>query len=186
MADFNLKTIDGEYSNTDVFERTLSYIFRLTNPHKYYMGVYPATLDGAIASFTQTYDINHLRSSDQKVWHMVLSADCHDCRNRNSHRSCNHCGKMRNLFYFSDCFANLLCSKYQVCYALHDNEEGLHFHFVISTTSYQFCGAPLSMEILKTVYLPQLRQIIRSSGYSFYFIPPTQEGALCSMNTMTS
>lgn len=186
MADFNLTTIDGEYSNTDVFDRTLGYIFKLNNPHKYYMGVYPATLDGAITFFTQTYDINYLRSSDQKVWHMVLSADCHDCRSRKSHRSCTHCHKMRDLFHFSNCFANLLCSKYQVCYALHDNEEGLHFHFVISTTSYQFCGVPLSMEILKTVYLPQLRQIIRSSGYSFYFIPPTQGGALCSMNTMTS
>ena len=98
MADFNLITIDGEYSNTDVFERTLSYIFRLTNPHKYYMGVYPATLDGAITSFAQTYDINHLRSSDQKVWHMVLSADCHDCRSRNSHRSCSRCRKINDLF----------------------------------------------------------------------------------------
>lgn len=185
MADFNLITMNGDYNNTDVFERTLSYILRLDTPYKYFWGVYPITLDGAIASFSRTYNLNQRRSSDQKVWHMVLSADCHDCRSRNSHRSCSRCRKINDLFHFSHYFAELLSSKYQVCYALHDNEEGLHFHFIISTTSYQFCGVPLSLEVLRTSYLPKLRKIIHNSGYSFHFIPPIKGGALCSTNTMT-
>lgn len=185
MADFNLITMNGDYNNTDVFERTLSYILRLDTPYKYFLGVYPITLDGAIASFSRTYNLNQRRSSDQKVWHMVLSADCHDCRSRNSHRSCSRCRKMNDLFHFSHYFAELLSSKYQVCYSLHDNEDGLHFHFIISTTSYQFCGVPLSLEVLRTSYLPKLRKIIHNSGYSFHFIPPTKGGALCSTNTMT-
>ena len=108
MADFNLITMNGDYNNTDVFERTLSYILRLDTPYKYFLGVYPITLDGAIASFSRTYNLNQRRSSDQKVWHMVLSADCHDCRSRNSHRSCSRCRKINDLFHFSHYFAELL------------------------------------------------------------------------------
>lgn len=164
MANFNMFIFKGEYNNSDVFIRTLKYIFGLENPYKYYFGVYPMTPDGAIDSFTQTHNINTLAHSNHRVLHCFLSIECSNC-----HHGCKTCHKKAVLFHTSDYIADLLSPNYQICYALHDDTEYLHMHFLISTTSYVPSGVPLSFQIFKSVYIPQIRHFIKQHGYSFYF-----------------
>ena len=144
MRNANLIILNKSYINDEAIENTIRYIFRLDNPHKFYYGTYPPSLENAIALFHQVREVFPQYTCDQQIQHLVISfGGVKDVRLINE---------------FSNQIASLFSQFYPVCFALHDDEKHLHTHFIISTTSYIRNTIPLTSKVLNHTFLPLMEQ----------------------------
>ena len=144
MTEANLTLKMDSYSNPDAIENTISYINRLENPYKYYYGVWPPSTENAIRLFHQTREMFPQNTCSQQVQHLIISF-----------RKLKDIGL---ICQFANQIALLFSENYPVCYALHDDTEHLHIHFIISATSYIPNVRPLMIENLSS-FIPELRKI---------------------------
>lgn len=144
MRNANLIILNKSYINDEAIENTIRYIFRLDNPHKFYYGTYPPSLENAIALFHQVREVFPQYTCDQQIQHLVISfGGVKDVRLINE---------------FSNQIASLFSQFYPVCFALHDDEKHLHTHFIVSTTSYIPNTMPLTNKVLNHTFLPLMEQ----------------------------
>lgn len=130
MIHANLIRKNGGYTNEDAIDKTLRYIFRLRNLHEFYYGVWPQTVEAAVKQFQQTRTILKKQNIEKQVQHFYITF--YDYQN------------IELILAFSSDVAQIFARQYQVCFALHNDGNHLHTHFIVSTTSYQKDCPPLS------------------------------------------
>lgn len=144
MITANLIMINNSYTNDKAIENTISYIYRLDNPYKFYYGIYPPSTEHAITLFHQVRERFPQNICDQQVQHFIISfGEVKDIRLINE---------------FTNQIASLFSQFYPVCFALHDDEKHLHTHFIVSTASYIPDTAPLTKKVLNGIFLPLIEQ----------------------------
>lgn len=152
MSCVNLIIKNETYTNHNAIRHTLHYIFRLENPYKFYYGIWPPTEENAILQFEATRKIFSKNTISKKVQHFYITFP-------------KQLQNIDLLNHLSNDIALLFAHKYQVCFALHDDTEQLHTHFIVSTTSYLSYQPPLSEDILKQ-YIPEIAFL--ANKYNLY------------------
>jgi hypothetical protein len=147
LTEANLIILRGSYSNPDVIEKTINYIYRLDNSYKFCYGAWPPSIENAVSLFHQTREIFSHNTCDQQIQHLIISFD--DFKD------------IGQINQFTNQVALQFSEWYPVCFALHDNEKHLHTHFIISTTSYILNIPPLTQNILSSM-IHKLEQIALS------------------------
>lgn len=178
MYDAILILEDFSYNNTLAIENTINYILRLDSPYHFYYGIWPETSESAVSCLEQTRSIatkadakkHKYLACDRKVQHLILSfPTCANCPHAQSydHNSpksfCNYsgCSDKALILEFSHGIAQLFSQKYQLCWALHEDNLPIHTHFVISTTSYLPNTPPLISSVYN-LYIKQIQELAKS------------------------
>jgi len=118
----NLLIKDDAYCNDTAIENTINYIFKLEQNPQFYYGIWPPTKETAISTFERLRQMYPKQTCSKQVQHFILSF--------NSSKDAHHiCSLAEQIAFF---FAPI----YPICFALHNDTEHLHVHFIVSTTSH--------------------------------------------------
>lgn len=152
----NLKLIicNGDYTNDNAILNAIHYIYRLNcnkNLPIYCYGIPDSSYQNIVTNYEYVRTLTDREVSEQKIFHLVLSFPL----------------KLPTLSYYklADSLARLFSSKYQICYSCHTDTDNLHFHYIISSTSYLSNSAALCNESLMQ-YIQRAISIFQSYGYT--------------------
>lgn len=138
-----IKIPSGTYTNSDVYERVLTYVVK-----KNYIGGYllqfPFTRDSIINQF-YSCEINSIHFVEPKIRHFVVSVS-----NIRSHNT---------LLLLAEQIASVFCPHYQVLYSLDLKTGHYHLHFAVNNYHFHPSGEPLS-DFLFQQYLTQISDIL--------------------------
>ena len=135
-----LKVLAEGYDNSDAFERTVSYIYRLNQKKPlpvYAYDVWPPSYERIIQSF---HNIRNGRNDNtsQFVWHLILSFGTAD-------DSLN-----RFAYSLTHDIARLFAVIYPVCYAFHHDTDNFHAHLIVCSSSRLPGYGPLDQNQMNT------------------------------------
>lgn len=173
--------ITGDYSNDDVIENTLKYIFsypiesspdRKPKPIHFY-GVpyigYPPKIEDLILQF-KYIRCNQSQTIPQQVWHFLINF------------SIPFNSIYGQYFYFADAIAALFSKRYPIAYAYHTENKTTgnhhsHFHYIVSTSSYIPNTPALDSEQM-IQYLNHMQSIAQQYRLSLY-LQQSEEDLKC-------
>ena len=144
---------NNRYENDNAISQTIEYIYRLKEQKNlpiFCYGIYPPTYKNIISNFEYVRTLNDRDVSNGKVFHLILSF-----AQKEDDMTCYH---------FADRIARLFSQEYQICYACHKDTDNLHFHYIISATSYLSNYPALSEKSLQN-YLQQAKQTALTYNY---------------------
>lgn len=162
----------GDFSNYDIIENILQYIFsyptkscskRKPKPIHFY-GVpfigYPPEINKLIAYFKYIRNCQK-QTIPQQIWHFHINFPI------------LFDSKYNDYFYFADAIAELFSQQYPVAYAYHTENKTTgnrhsHFHYAVSTTSYIPDFPALDADRL-TLYLRNMPSIANRYDINLYF-----------------
>lgn len=139
-----------EYVNDDAYTKVVNYINRISNKRSLPIlcyGIWPHTCENVIEQLSYNRSL-HSNLPDRLLWHFIISAP---------DNSPNIYGKY---CAFADSIAKLFSAEYQICYACHTDTPHLHFHYVVSSTSYLPKGQPLD----KSKMLQYVQKMLELAG----------------------
>jgi hypothetical protein len=152
----NLKLIicNGNYINDDAISNAINYIYRLNSNKNlpiYCYGIPNMSYENIVANYEYVRTLKDREISEQKLFHIVLSFPT----------------SVPTLSYYklADSLARLFSPKYQICYSCHTDTNNLHYHYIISATSYLRNGTALCTDSLMQ-YLHHATSIFQSYGYT--------------------
>lgn len=137
MLNVNLLIIDESYDSNKTIENTINYIFRLDNDMHFVYGIFPPDKDRMINLYEILRSYHSHNTCSQQVQHLIFSI-----KNFNT----DH---VDLLLQFSNQVAILVSSLYPTCFALHNDTDNPHTHFIISTTSHHPGTSPFVGSIFK-------------------------------------
>ena len=143
MLNINLLTVNESYDSNNTIENTINYIFRLDNSLHFIYGVFPPDKDEIINLYEYLRSYLPQNTCSQQVQHLIFSIKDSDAEH------------VDLLLQFSNQVAILISSLYPTCFALHDNTDNPHTHFIVSTTSHH----PDTSPFIGSVFKDFLRQI---------------------------
>lgn len=169
---------NGDFSNNDIIENELKYIFSYptrTQPKRkpkpiHFYGVpfigYPPLINDLISQFIQMRKLPD-QIIPQQVWHFILSFPS---LFSSTYDSC---------FFFADAIAELFSSAYPVAYAYHTENRHTgnrhsHFHYIVSTSSYIPNYPALGSNRLEK-FLIQMKNIAYTYNIELYFQQSQEE-----------
>lgn len=121
MISANLIISTAPYSNEDAISNAINYICRLNNENIFFYGNWPPTQKSAIKYFEKLRYRYPENTATQKVQHFLISFE--------------NCSDITLINTIANQIAILFASSFPICFALHDDTNHLHVHFVLSTTS---------------------------------------------------
>lgn len=133
MTSLILKITPDEYVNEDAYSKIVKYIYRISKKKSLPIlcyGLLPHTHHDIIEQLSH----NRTRQKnppDRLLWHFIISFPDNTPNIYSKYSS------------FADSIAKLFSYEYQICYACHTDTSNLHFHYVVSSTSYLPNGQPL-------------------------------------------
>lgn len=125
MLNVNLLIVDESYDSDNSIENIMNYIFRLDNNMHFVYGVFPPDKDKIVNLYEYLRSNLPQNTCSQQVQHLIFSI-----KNFNAEH-------VDLLLQFSNQVAILISTLYPTCFALHDDTDNPHTHFVVSTTSYR-------------------------------------------------
>lgn len=143
MLNINLLTVNESYDSNNTIENTINYIFRLDNSLHFIYGVFPPGKDEIINLYEYLRSYLPQNTCSQQVQHLIFSIKSY---------SAEH---VDLLLQFSNQVAILVSALYPTCFALHNDTDNPHTHFIISTTSHRLDTSPF----IGFVFKDFLRQI---------------------------
>ncbi len=143
MLNINLLTVNEAYDSNNTMENTINYIFRLDNSLHFIYGVFPPDKDEIINLYKYLRSYLPQNTCSQQVQHLIFSIKDSDAEH------------VDLLLQFSNQVAILISSLYPTCFALHDDTDNPHTHFIISTTSHR----PDTSPFIGSVFKDFLRQL---------------------------
>lgn len=173
--------ITGDYTNDDVIENTLKYIFSYPtelNPERkpktiHFYGIpyigYPPKIEDLILQF-KLVRCRQSQTIPQQVWHFLINF------------SIPFNFIYGQYFYFADAVAACFSTCYPVAYAYHTENKTTgnhhsHFHYIVSTSSYLSNTPALGPERM-IQYLFYMQTIAQQYGLSLY-LQQSQEELEC-------
>lgn len=126
MNNLILKIKSEEYVNDDAYTKVVNYIFRISKKRSLPIlcyGIWPHTYENVIEQLSYNRSLQS-NPPDRLLWHFIISAPDNSANTYD-----RYCA-------FADSIAKLFSSEYQICYACHTDTPHLHFHYVVSSTSY--------------------------------------------------
>lgn len=130
MLKINMIYKANNYTNHNVIDNTLNYIFRLESPYNFFYGIWPPTTKDAIAQYKTTRQHRIEQTTKKQVQHFILSFPS--------------TVPIPILLAYADEVANLFARHYQTCFSFHDDTDNYHCHYIVSTTSYMRHTPPLT------------------------------------------
>ena len=152
MINANLIRKTGGYCNDDAIFNTITYIFRLKDNAELYYGIWPPTKENAIATFEELRTKYPAQTISKQVQHFEISFNTIKDKNF--------------IISFADQIAFLFAPIYPVCFALHNDTDNYHVHFIISTTSHLPNHPPFKDELWKCYYTHLLKDFSFKHGIS--------------------
>lgn len=163
---------NGDFSNCNVIENELNYIFSYPTEHYpnrkpkpiHFYGVpyigYPPQIDKLIACFKLIRE-NQSQTIPQQIWHFIINFPIKFSSVYNEY------------FYFADAIASLFSYQYPVAYSYHTENKTTgnrhsHFHYIVSTSSYISDHPALDADHLMQ-YLMQMPAIAERYNINLYF-----------------
>lgn len=143
MLNVNLLIVDNSYATNNTIENIINYIFRLNNNMHFIYGVFPPDKDKLIDLYEALRRYLPQNTCIQQVQHLIFSLKDSDAEH------------VDLLLQFSNQVAILVSSLYPTCFALHNDTDNPHTHFIISTTSHRLDTSPF----IGSVFKDFLRQI---------------------------
>ena len=144
MLNVNLLIVDNSYATNNTIENIINYIFRLNNNMHFIYGVFPPDKDKLIDLYEALRRYLPQNTCIQQVQHLIFSLKDSDAEHVDS------------LLQFSNQVAILISQFFPTCFALHDDTDNPHTHFVISTTSHLLNAPPfidsIFEDFLKKIY----------------------------------
>lgn len=145
MLNVNLLIVDKPYTLNDSIKNTINYIFRLNNNMHFIYGVFPPDKDKLIDLYESLRRYLPQNTCIQQVQHLIFSIKDSDAEH------------VDLLLQFSNQVAILISQFFPTCFALHDDTDNPHTHFVISTTSHLLNAPPfidsIFEDFLKKIYV---------------------------------
>lgn len=115
------KQVKNEYLNESAITNVIKYIFRLSqNGLVGGNGVYPVSSDSTIMGFSSISKYYKCTGGD-KIKHFVISDNC--------------CKSPLYLYEQANRILNFFKSNYQAVFAIHDDTDNLHIHFVVNNVN---------------------------------------------------
>lgn len=124
MISANLIISTASYTNEDAISKTINYICRLNNENIFFYGNWPPTKESAIKLFEDLrYYYKHFpeKTAAQKVQHFWISFE--------------NCFDITTINTIANQIAFLFAPAFPICFALHNDTDHIHVHFILSTTS---------------------------------------------------
>lgn len=143
MLNVNLLIVDDSYATNNTIENIINYVFRLNNNMHFIYGVFPPDKDKLIDLYESLRRYLPQNTCIQQVQHLIFSIKDSDAEH------------VDLLLQFSNQVAILISSLYPTCFALHDDTDNPHTHFIISTTSHR----PDTSPFIGSVFKDFLRQL---------------------------
>ena len=179
MIDVGIKFPNtGDFTNHNVIENGLNYIFSYpTERHPdrkpkplHFLGVpyigQPPQIDKLIACFKLIRE-SQSQIIPQQIWHFIINFPI------------RFSSTYSEYFYFADAIASLFSYQYPVAYSYHTENKTsgnrhLHFHYIISTSSYISDHPALDADHLMQ-YLVQMPAIAERFNINLYFHQSQEE-----------
>lgn len=143
MLNINLHIVDESYQSNNTIKNTINYIFRLDNNLHFIYGVFPPDKENIINLYESLRNHFSQNTCPQQVQHLIFSI-----KDSNAEH-------VDLLLHFSNQVAILISNLYPTCFALHNDTDNPHTHFIISTTSHHPNTSPFVNSIFK-YFLKQL------------------------------
>lgn len=137
MLNINLIIVDESYDSNNTIENTINYIFRLDNNLHFIYGVFPPAKDKIIDLYESLRNCLPQNTCPQQVQHLIFSIKDFNVEH------------VDLLLQFSNQVAILICQFFPICFALHDDTDNPHIHFIISTTSHRPDTSPFIGYVFK-------------------------------------
>lgn len=118
-----LKLIEGNYQNKDAIENTIQYICKPEHAISGLIGGINVTAESNLA-IKQFYSVKRFfhKLDGRQVWHFIISFE----------KRTNKYDILRYGYKIAEHFSN----KYQIIFAVHENEPNIHIHFVMNSVSF--------------------------------------------------
>lgn len=151
MLNVNLLIVDNSYATNNTIENIINYIFRLNNNMHFIYGVFPPDKDKLIDLYEALRRYLPQNTCIQQVQHLIFSLKDSDAEH------------VDLLLQFSNQVAILISQFFPICFALHDDTNNPHIHFIISTTSHRPDTSPFIGSVFKN-FLGQIYSLASNMG----------------------
>lgn len=121
MISANLIINTAPYTNENAISNTINYICRFDDDNIFFYGNWPPTKESAIEFFESLRSFNSLVTSPQKVQHFEVTFKSY--KDETSIKT------------IANNVALLFAPAFPICFALHNEADHMHVHFILSTTS---------------------------------------------------
>lgn len=135
----------GNYSNSDAYERVLSYIVQ-----KRYIGGYgfpfPPNRESAVREFYRCEEISDYDST-RKLWHFTISLPSL---------------KTTTLLHWAEAITQVFSKEYDILYGIDLDPGHYHIHFAVNTYGYFPNIPPLTSSLFHS-YLLTIKQLLSAT-----------------------
>lgn len=135
----------GDYSNSDVYERVLSYIVQ-----KCYIGGYgfplPPNVDSVVCEFYRCEEISNYDNT-RKLWHFTVSLPNL---------------KITTLLHWAETITQVFSEEYDILYGIDLDPGHYHIHFAVNTYGYFPNTPPLTSSLFHS-HLLTIKQLLSAT-----------------------